>query len=230
MTRVSTERTRAGWRLHAFARRCLDRETLERVVEPGLADLQWLSEGADGRPGGRMLRTRVWLGCAAACACSLFLQKRRHPMSSALRASLYCAGIVGVFALAVFTVSLPVPQGAVALLAVLCVAPIVLVAIAASARWGAAVATRLALILIPAGFCIGAAWGWASVPSEWTASLWVTIDASMNAAKYGAAFEHTAERALMYPFFAGIVGALAAGTLSVVATWRTSRLQRATAG
>jgi hypothetical protein len=58
--------------------------------------------------------------------------------------------------------------------------------------------------LVPAavliGFLAGGVVGWASVPAEWTASFWTTIEAAGNAAKYGEPFEHTAERALMYFF------------------------------
>jgi hypothetical protein len=83
--------------------------------------------------------------------------------------------------------------------------------------------TLFVFLMIPAGFLVGGLIGWAAVPPAWAASLWVTIDASMNAAKYGSAFEHTAERALLWFLYPGIIGALVSAILSVgitCLTWR----------
>jgi hypothetical protein len=77
----------------------------------------------------------------------------------------------------------------------------------------------LLALAVVAGFLVAGFIGWASVPAAWTASLWTTVDASMNAAKYGAAFEHTAERALMYFFFPAIAGALGTGVTVLGAMW-----------
>jgi hypothetical protein len=70
------------------------------------------------------------------------------------------------------------------------------------------------------GFLAGGVIGWRSVPAEWTASIWTTIDAAGNAAKYGHAFEHTAERALMYFFYAALLGELALGLAALLVLWR----------
>lgn len=80
----------------------------------------------------------------------------------------------------------------------------------------------LARWAVAAGFLAGGLIGWASVPAEWTASLWTTIDAAGNSAKYGHPFEHTAERALMYFFFAGLIGEVACGVTALLVGWRFS--------
>ena len=67
----------------------------------------------------------------------------------------------------------------------------------------------LARVAVATGFLAGGLIGWSFVPAEWTASLWTTIDAAGNSARYGHAFEHTAERALMWFFFSAIIGELA---------------------
>jgi hypothetical protein len=79
---------------------------------------------------------------------------------------------------------------------------------------------RLAPLAVVIGFLAGGAVGWASVPAEWTASLWTTIEAAGNSAKYGESFEHTAERALMYFFYSGFLGELAFGLAALVVLWR----------
>lgn len=150
-------------------------------------------------------------------------------MRPLVRTTLGGIGFIAVFSLAIVSLALPVPHAAVAVLAAACMAPVVLAALAVAARWGIAAATRNSLTTVPAGFLVGAALGWAAVPAEWTSSLWVTIDASMNAKAYGAAFEHTAERVLMYVFFGGILGALVAGVLAIVVTWQAARRRRTTA-
>ena len=85
----------------------------------------------------------------------------------------------------------------------------------------------LARCAVVTGFLVGGVMGWASVPAEWTASIWTTIDAAGNAAKYGHAFEHTAERALMYIFFAALLGEVAFGVAALLAAWRLSDLRPA---
>jgi hypothetical protein len=74
----------------------------------------------------------------------------------------------------------------------------------------------LARAAVASGFLAGGAIGWASVPAEWTASIWTTIEAAGNSVKYGAAFEHTAERALMYFFYAALLGELTLGAAALV--------------
>jgi hypothetical protein len=80
--------------------------------------------------------------------------------------------------------------------------------------------TWLGPAAVASGFLAGGVIGWASVPSEWTASLWTTIDAAGNAARYGHAFEHAAERALMYFFVPALLGELAFGLAALLVLWR----------
>jgi hypothetical protein len=80
----------------------------------------------------------------------------------------------------------------------------------------------LARCAVVAGFLAGGAIGWASVPAGWTASIWTTIDAAGNAAKYGHPFEHTAEGVLMYFFSAALLGELAFGVAALLVAWRVS--------
>ena len=79
-----------------------------------------------------------------------------------------------------------------------------------------------ALLAVVLGFLAGGVVGWASVPAQWTASFWTTIEAAANAAKYGEAFEHTAERALMFFFYSALLGEVAFG-LVVLAVVRRIR-------
>jgi hypothetical protein len=97
----------------------------------------------------------------------------------------------------------------------------VLMAVAAAARflhrdrfiW-------LARVAVATGFLAGGIIGWSFVPAEWTASLWTTIDAAGDGVKYGHAFEHTAERALMWFFYSAVLGELALGMLALLLVWR----------
>ena len=73
------------------------------------------------------------------------------------------------------------------------------------------------------GFLAGGVVGWVSIPAEWTASFWTTIEAAGNSAKYGESFEHTAERALMYFFYSAFLGELAFGLAALVVVWRIPR-------
>jgi hypothetical protein len=107
--------------------------------------------------------------------------------------------------------------------------PILLAILVVGRRWTGRQIFILA-IFVPLGFLAGGAAGWAAVPPIWQASLWTTIDASMNAAKYGASFEHTAERVLLYFVYGGIIGAVAAaiaGALAFTAAGRRNRASNA---
>ena len=77
----------------------------------------------------------------------------------------------------------------------------------------------LARVAVASGFLAGGIIGWSAVPAEWTASIWTTIDAAGNSVKYGEAFEHTAERALMWFFYSALVGELAVGIVAVLVVW-----------
>lgn len=81
-----------------------------------------------------------------------------------------------------------------------------------------------------AGFLIGGVIGWAFVPAAWTASLWTTIVASGDAITYGHAFEHGAEQALMYVFFAAALGELAIGLAALLFVRRVGPRAHATRG
>ena len=72
---------------------------------------------------------------------------------------------------------------------------------------------------VAAGFLAGGLIGWSFVPAQWTASLWTTIDAAGNSAKYGAAFEHTAERVLMWFFYSAVLGELALAMVACLLVW-----------
>jgi hypothetical protein len=100
-------------------------------------------------------------------------------------------------------------------------APVLLAVVVASrllSRSDAAVA--LATLAVLVGFLIGGVVGWASVPSQWTASFWTTVDAAGDAVKYGHTFEHTAERALMYFLYSAFLGELASGVAALLVIWR----------
>ena len=73
---------------------------------------------------------------------------------------------------------------------------------------------------VVSGFLAGGLIGWAAVPPQWTASIWTTIDAAGNSVKYGEAFEHTAERVLMYFFYSAILGELVFGLAALLVVWR----------
>lgn len=75
-------------------------------------------------------------------------------------------------------------------------------------------------LAVVTGFFVTGLLGWTTVPAQWTASFWTTLDASINAAKYGAAFEHTAERALLYFFFPAELGAIRLRVIAVFVLWR----------
>ena len=79
------------------------------------------------------------------------------------------------------------------------------------------------------GFFVGAAVGWTLLlPPQWTASFWTTVEAAGNAAKYGHEFEHTAERALMYVLYPGVLTGLALGLAALLITWRIPAAPSAT--
>ena len=84
--------------------------------------------------------------------------------------------------------------------------------------------TRLAPLAVVIGFLSGGVVGWASVPAQWTASFWTTVEAAGNSAKYGEAFEHTAERALMYFLYAALLGEVAFGLAALLVVWRIRTL------
>jgi hypothetical protein len=100
-----------------------------------------------------------------------------------------------------------------------------------AAAFAASRSSRRDRLIAPAagaiGFLAGGVIGWASVPAEWTASLWTTIEAAGNAAKYGESFEHIAEHALMYFFYSAVLAeiAFALGALVVVRVIPGNRLR-----
>lgn len=71
------------------------------------------------------------------------------------------------------------------------------------------------------GFLIGGVAGWTSMlPTQWTASLWTTVEAAGNSAKYGESFEHTAERALLYFLYPAELGAIVFGLAALRLLWQ----------
>jgi hypothetical protein len=71
------------------------------------------------------------------------------------------------------------------------------------------------------GFFAGGVAGWTTLlPAQWTTSFWTTVEAAGNSAKYGEAFEHTAERALMYFLYPAELGAIVFGLAALLLLWR----------
>jgi hypothetical protein len=214
-----------GSRLHRLAQRLLDPDTVRLRVEPAIADLQHEAR-ATALHGFR--RAFVLRGGYAACLVAIVvnLLSGRTLMQASSRRWKTVAACCAAMALVLIEINLPFPRFVFALVSLVVVAPIIEAAATAGARWSLRKALVLACSLVPVGYLAGGAVGWASVPRAWTASLSVTIDASMNAAKYGAAFEHTAERVLLYFFFGGLIGALVAAAGAVAGTrlwWRPDR-------
>lgn len=84
----------------------------------------------------------------------------------------------------------------------------------------------LPAVAVAGGFLAGGLIGWSFVPVDWTASIWTTIEAAGDSVKYGEMFEHTAERALMWFFYAALIGEVTLGLAALlVITWlpRNSR-------
>jgi hypothetical protein len=132
---------------------------------------------------------------------------------------------VGVCAVAAvgLTSALTLPHFTFVLVSLFFVIPIVEATVAACARWSIRRSLALACAAIPVGYVAGGLIGWLNVPTEWETSLGMTIDATMNAAKYGSAFEHTAERVVIYFFIGGILGALVAAVGVLVAVRNRAR-------
>ena len=62
----------------------------------------------------------------------------------------------------------------------------------------------LAAVLSLAGFLLGGLAGWSQRPAEWQAGIWQIAHVSVNAARYGHAYESQAERVLLYFIYGGI--------------------------
>jgi hypothetical protein len=213
-----------GTRLRALAQRLVDRHTLERVVDPAIADLQHVTASPARGWHSRRARFSAMLGCLLAICFGLF--SRRSMMRFWTRTGIGALSVIGVVAVSLVGIHLPAPHFIVAILAAASMVPFVLLAVAVGAWWNFRLAAQRALVIIPAGFLVGGLVGWRSVPAEWTASLWQTIDASMNAVKYGHAYEHTAEQALMYFFLGGVTGTIPAALVSVGVTWYSTHSSR----
>ncbi len=146
----------------------------------------------------------------------------REPIRLWLKALGVCLAATAV----VIALYLPVPHVLVLLITLFWLVPCALIAIGLGSFWDFRLAVKATLTALPTAFLIGGMLGWAAVPREWTASLWTTIDASMNAAKYGAAFEHTAERVLMYFMLGGAIGAFVGSIVSICAVARSTIIRR----
>jgi hypothetical protein len=228
---MSARRSRPspGTGLHALADRLLDRHTLHSVMEPAIADMQHETRLAGPRRLRRYLAlSRGYISCGRALL--LGLVSRRSLMRLPLRRWLAALGCCAAVALFLVGMHLPVPLFVFAVISLVLVSPIVLTALTIAARWGWSPAFAAACAAVPLGYLVGGMIGWASVPPEWSASLLVTIDASMNAAKYGPTFEHTAERALLYFVYSGIIGALVTGAASTAVARTIARRRQPTGG
>ena len=92
-------------------------------------------------------------------------------------------------------------------------APVMVVAALAGRRpWAFSAWIASAVV---AGFLIGGLVGWSARPSAWQMPFWQTVDASMNAAKYGHPVESQAERVLLYFVYAAVLGAIGAAVMAV---------------
>lgn len=69
--------------------------------------------------------------------------------------------------------------------------------------------TLLVTLLIGAGSLIGGVIGWLLRPAQWRMAFGQTFEAAFNAAKYGDALEHQAERVLMYPWYMAVLCSIA---------------------
>jgi hypothetical protein len=146
----------------------------------------------------------------------------RTIMRDSLRLWLKALAVCAIATIAVVALSLPVPHFTFVVISVFLVAPFALAVMGIGSLWNVRLAVKTACTAVPIAFVLGGLAGWARVPTAWTASLWITIDASMNAAKYGATFEHTAERVLMWFIVGGALGASIAALGSVWAIARVS--------
>ena len=99
---------------------------------------------------------------------------------------------------------------------VLTIAPVLFVVFSVSRLRHPTRLVGVALLAVVVGFFVGGTVGWAAVPGEWTASLATTIYASGDAATYGEAFEHQAERVLMWFFVSALLGEVALGALALL--------------
>lgn len=203
-----------GAQLHRLARRLFDPATVRARIEPAIADLQYEARGSVHRGLRQTLQLR---GGYAACVLVILvnLLSGRPRMRTSKRTWLAVAACMSI-ASVLATMSLPLPHFLFALSSLVFLLPIVEATATAGARWSLRRALTLACSVVPAGYAAGGLAGWAAVPSAWTASLWVTIDASMNAATYGSSFEHAAERVLLYMDAGGIAGALVSAAAVVV--------------
>jgi len=83
------------------------------------------------------------------------------------------------------------------------------------------------------GSCAGGALAWSSVPPDWSLPFRTTMEAAVNAEKYGHAIEHAAENILVFVTFASVVGGtlcagITAGTLKLRSTVKPMSLSRET--
>jgi hypothetical protein len=203
-----------GSRLHELAELLLDASALRAVVEPTIADLQYEAALASASRWTRTLVVcRGHVALAKAVGVSLLLG--RLPMRTATRIAIVAAtSLAGLLAMAEY---LPLPLFLFLVSSVLFVLPLVVAALAVGARWSLRRTLVLAGIAVPLGYIVGSAVGWTAVPGAWRAPLAVTIDATMNAAKYGGAFEDAAENVVLYLLYGGILGALLSALAVIVA-------------
>ena len=203
--------------LHRVARRLLDPNTVRFRIEPAIADLQHEARASavHGVKGALLLR-RGYAACVVVILVNVLSGGMR--MWTPSRTWLAAAACCTLAALVLIGARFAFPYFVFGLISAGLVLPLVEMAATAGARWSLRRALILASAAVPLGYVAGGLVGWAHVPSAWTASLSITIDASMNAATYGGAFEHSAERALDYFLVGGTGGALALAVLAVAGT------------
>jgi multisubunit Na+/H+ antiporter MnhB subunit len=78
-----------------------------------------------------------------------------------------------------------------------------------------------------AGTCGGGALAWYLVPSEWSLPFRTTLEAAVNAEKYGHTIEHTAENILVFITFASVAGGVLGASIAAVSPKLRSILKHA---
>ena len=115
-----------------------------------------------------------------------------------------------------------------ATLILICLAPAALVILAIEYRRTGRHATALAgACCAVVGFLAGGGAVWKLVASVWHLSFLTTVEAAVNAEKYGHPVEHTAENILVWVLFGGVVAGLISGAGAALALRTRSRLRRA---
>ncbi len=203
-----------GARLLAVAARILDERTLQALIEPTIADLQHEAGQAPGRHARVAALARGYLAFARVFVVAL---SWRVPMRKLAVSLAVCAGVTLVLVAGLgFMIRQVIFLGVCGFLTLPFALAVVLFG-RSDSEWRT---LETAFTAVPLGFLTAGLVGWMLVPAVWPASFWTTVDASMNAARYGGQFEHLAEHALFHVVYLGMLGALLSAAASIVALRR----------